>query len=79
MFSVELELRKVPGWECWRMRRLAVPTDAVANSNSGQARPLRRRHRDGIAVREMPEDFIAALRVPVTDPELAALDFILDE
>lgn len=32
-----------------------------------------------IAIEAMPEDFLAALQQPVDDPELAALDHLLDD
>jgi len=39
---------------------------------------LKRRDKLAIAIHEMPEEFIAALQQPVDDPELAALDHLLD-
>ena len=39
---------------------------------------LKRRDKLVIAVQEMPEEFIAALRQPIADPELATLDYLLD-
>lgn len=40
---------------------------------------LKRRDKQVIAIQEMPEAFIAALSVPADDPELAALDYLLEE
>ena len=39
---------------------------------------LKRRDRLVLAIEELPEDFIAALGQPVDDPELAALDHLLE-
>lgn len=40
---------------------------------------LKRRDRQAIAVEEMPEEFLEALKRPVDDPELAALDHLMDD
>jgi PHD/YefM family antitoxin component YafN of YafNO toxin-antitoxin module len=39
---------------------------------------LKQRDRQVIAIEEMPDAFLAALAQPVDDPELAALDVLLD-
>jgi hypothetical protein len=39
---------------------------------------LKRRDKLVIAIEEMPDEFLAALAQPVQDPELAALDHLLD-
>jgi aminoglycoside/choline kinase family phosphotransferase len=40
---------------------------------------LKRRNKQAIAINEMPEAFIVALREPVSDPELAALDHLMED
>jgi len=39
---------------------------------------LKRRDRLVLAIEEMPDEFIAALRQPLDDPDLAGLDHLLD-
>lgn len=49
-----------------------TPKDPISIGHRGRERKL------VIAIEDMPEEFIAALGEPVNDPELAALDHLLD-
>ncbi|HYG88014.1 MAG TPA: type II toxin-antitoxin system prevent-host-death family antitoxin [Azospirillum sp.] len=53
--------------------------DRLVLMSASEFARLKRRDKQVIAIEEMPEEFIAALREPVDDPELAALDHLLDD
>ena len=40
---------------------------------------LKRRDKLVLAIEEVPDEFVEALRQPVDDPELAALDYLLED
>lgn len=92
MYYMEIFMRHFGGVELQRNTALvqeAALREPVAITHHGRERlvlldaaeyeRLKRRDKQVIAIEEMPEEFIAALREPYFDEEQAALDHLLDE